>query len=69
MQTISNLPLALDARLFKTNGGLCGALMCYTYSQKWQESTFSKLEFMPVANEVGKMVKTFVLIFIGKYNR
>ena len=31
VQKLSNLPPALNARLFKTNGGLCGAEIWYIY--------------------------------------
>ena len=65
MQKISILPPALNARLFKTNYGLCGAEIAQRLFNG--KSVSSNLAFMPVANKVGQKVKKFILeIFFGK---
>ena len=63
MQKLINLPPALHARLFKTNDGLCGAEIWYTYSKRFfnELSISSTLAFMPIMKKIGQKVKKFIL--------
>ena len=65
MQKLSNLPPALNARLFKTNGGFCGAKFSILIAQRLfnGKSVSSNLAFMLVANKVGQ--KVHFKIFFG----
>ena len=61
MQKLSNLPLALNARLFKTNGGDFVALKFGILIAKRflnGKSMSSDLSFMPVANKYVKRSKS-----------
>ena len=65
MQKLSNLPPALNARLFKTNGGLWVLKFSILIAQSLLngKSVSSNLACMPVVNKVGQKVKKFILRF------
>ena len=68
MQKLSNLPPAVYARLFQTNGGYLALKFGILIAERLfnRNSISSNLSSMPVANKMGQKVKNFNLRFFQK---